>query len=244
MTDTITPASLREHADYVFETGVDASVAHALRGMADEMEAESAREDSLLELAKEFWCGMGGEYDDPDPEDVAQAWDDMTPEWKRRYANGVRAVLAAGGRLLPEGGTVLTAEQVADIRTILPGFGGHAASAAHARLCALFPRTAPPAASVPAGLVDAGKRAADIPDDTPDGTPEKPWPTAADVPEGVRYRSRYSHRWGRMAFINVNGEQHWICSQGSTWPTFRNEADHVELAPFVRVDGDKKESTR
>ncbi|NKW34831.1 hypothetical protein GS942_23360 [Rhodococcus hoagii] len=219
----ITPASLRAHADWIDgceSTLASGVTAERLRVLAEHLEAESAREDRLLELAKEFWCGMGGEYDDPDPEDVAQAWEDMTPEWKRRYANGVRAVLAADGRLLPEGGIALTRREAEGFVTVLQR---HYPEGEAALLASLRERLdAPPAASVP----DGG----------PDGTPEKPWPTWQEVPEGVKYRSAD----GCYCFVNRNGSRFPAGSAGES--KFRSSFSDVvmgTLAPFVRVDGDQ-----
>ncbi|MBM4567638.1 hypothetical protein GS982_02340 [Rhodococcus hoagii] len=223
MTDTITPASLRAHADWFDTTFEPGSVeARSLRNCAARLEAESARDEEAERLAKvqhmaadDFMSGF-------------VTWDELSDSAQAAYRVGMRAVLdrlAADGRLLPEGGTGEAACLVCgrdapprELTTWRDADGeGHW----------VHPECDPTTPAVPA------------PDSGPDGTPEKPWPTWQDVPKGVKYRSRYSHRWGRMAFMNVNGEQHWIDSHDRTWRTFHNDADHVDLAPFVRVDGDK-----
>lgn len=309
---TVTPASLREHADYVFETGVDASVAHALRGMADEMEAESAREGHLLELAEIAYSAVA-EYAELDV-----LWDDLDGLHQGAYMAGAQAVLdhCAGGRLLPEGGTANVvdlhhnhafgndsedcqacrqrsamappAASVPEGGTVLlddcpaeddsygPDFaipcilvaghsGDHLASSGD-RIAYRWAAT-PPAVSVPdsthpyfvweqgymASLEDAqggadgspdhpftsnpyslgepvaaGKRAADVPVDTPDGTPEKPWRTADDIPADVEVvRDRVGKEWRRKR----GGWCHMtvcLCVNGVL---------DTDFAPFVRVDG-------
>ncbi|NKS17343.1 hypothetical protein GS490_13535 [Rhodococcus hoagii] len=87
--------------------------------------------------------------------------------------------------------------------------------------------------------------AVSVPDSGPDGTPEKPWPTWQDVPDGVRYRSRDEHG-------DVIGSWWWWNQKGIRYT--ENECGHPRAsktseermtnhyAPFVRVDGDKKES--
>ncbi|ORL83925.1 hypothetical protein [Prescottella equi] len=217
MTDTITPASLRAHADWFDTTFEPGSVeARSLRNCAARLEAESARDEEAEKCAKVHRAALAGlNYLD---------WDHIDDQAKAKSATAMRAVLdrlAADGRLLPEGGTVLTAEQVADIRTILPGFGGHAAAAAHARLHAFF---TPPAVSVP----DSG----------PDGTPEKPWPTWQDVPEGVVYRSTAETR-PISDWVNRGGQRHAVFPSGKEQYSYRADDEMQYLAPFVRVDGDK-----
>ncbi|ORL01811.1 hypothetical protein A6F55_19150 [Prescottella equi] len=111
MTDTITPASLRAHAVWM-ERFLHDSKRHAeyLRYSAARLEAESARDQYVDQLAEvyrvAFKAAAGDSY-------IADG------SWT---AAGVRAVLdrlAADGRLLPEGGTVLTAEQSDDVRQYL-----------------------------------------------------------------------------------------------------------------------------
>ncbi|NKV28176.1 hypothetical protein GS921_00375 [Rhodococcus hoagii] len=217
MTDTITPASLRAHAGHF--AGRWPLVCEALNDEAARLEAESAHENHLLELAKEFWCGMGGEYDDPDPEYVAQAWEDMTPEWKRRYANGVRAVLAADGRLLPEGGTAVVLADAWD-----RGWND----------CSHWWHDGEVRGEEPGNPYLDTPPAVSVPDSGPDGTPEKPWPTWQDVPEGVNYHSAYSLG---PAYVNHHDEPFvilgGIATRVAQWCAMES------AAPFVRVDGDK-----
>ncbi|MDH6282897.1 hypothetical protein [Prescottella agglutinans] len=84
--------------------------------------------------------------------------------------------------------------------------------------------------------------AVSVPDSGPDGTPEKPWETAAEVPAGVKYVSRDSHCYGGFAWINEAGKQRWLeLGTGSSWPTLTvTDLEWADLAPFVRVDGDKR----
>ncbi|MBM4644251.1 DUF3310 domain-containing protein [Rhodococcus hoagii] len=76
-----------------------------------------------------------------------------------------------------------------------------------------------------------------VPDSGPDGTPEKPWPTWQDVPEGVKYRSSD----GCYCFVNRNGSR--FPAARASESTIRSSFSDVvmgTLAPFVRVDGDKE----
>ncbi|NKW33724.1 DUF3310 domain-containing protein [Rhodococcus hoagii] len=77
------------------------------------------------------------------------------------------------------------------------------------------------------------------PDRGPDGTPEKPWPTWQDVPEGVKYRSRDRHR-EHQVWANMGGTRMHVPTASSE-PKRSNALDSMldELAPFVRVDGDQ-----
>ncbi|ORL40192.1 hypothetical protein A6F59_16795 [Prescottella equi] len=78
--------------------------------------------------------------------------------------------------------------------------------------------------------------AVSVPDSGPDGTPEKPWPTWQDVPEGVRYVSSD----GCYCFVNRNGSRFPAGQAGES--KFRSSFSDVvmdSLAPFVRADGDK-----
>ncbi|MBM4640687.1 hypothetical protein GS448_24490 [Rhodococcus hoagii] len=81
--------------------------------------------------------------------------------------------------------------------------------------------------------------AASVPDGGPDGTPEKPWPTWQDVPEGVRYW----HGDGRpnpcLAYwVNQGGvRMHGDAALHEPIPSVIDDID--KFAPFVRVDGGK-----
>ncbi|NKS02580.1 hypothetical protein GS528_16475 [Rhodococcus hoagii] len=81
--------------------------------------------------------------------------------------------------------------------------------------------------------------AVSVPDSGPDGTPEKPWPTWQQVPEGVRYRSRDRHR-DHQVWANMGGTRMHVPTVNSE-PKRSNALDSMldELAPFVRVGGDK-----
>ncbi|WP_275792653.1 hypothetical protein [Prescottella equi] len=214
MSDTITPASLRAHADWLLATHGDSErLAGQLRSAANKLEirleAESARDEYVEQLADVLAVAEGGAH-----LDQLQGWR------QTGLRDGIRAVLdrlAADGRLLPEGGTALTAEQVAEARELLDAVDLDAEE--FHLLRAAF---TPPAVSVP----DSG----------PDGTPEKPWPTWQDVPEGVKYRSSD----GCYCFVNRNGSR--FPAARASESTIRSSFSDVvmgTLAPFVRVDGDK-----
>lgn len=76
------------------------------------------------------------------------------------------------------------------------------------------------------------KRPAPTPDSGPDGTPEKPWPTWQDVPEGVEYAGIGDG--GRLAYVNRGGVRYRV-DDGLT--SVANDLSMAAIAPFVRVDG-------
>ncbi|WP_175278653.1 hypothetical protein [Prescottella equi] len=209
MMDTITPASLRAHADWMVGAGQDRS-GQLMRQEAARLEAESARDEETETLAKVYRAAFKA---------ASYGGSGAIGSWT---AAGVRAVLdrlAADGRLLPEGGTVLTAEQVAEARELLDAVDLDAEE-----FHVLRAAFTPPAESV----TGSG----------PDGTPENPWPTWQDVPEGVVYRG--THRDGSRT------ESRWMNRGGECWVVDGLAATHPEsyrlvnsVAPFVRVDGDK-----
>ncbi|AEV51918.1 hypothetical protein [Prescottella equi] len=206
MTDTITPASLRAHADWIGNGPLPA--AEHLRREAARLEAESACEGYLLTLAQILYSSVA-EYAELDA-----SWDELEGLHQGGYMAGAQAVLtklAADGRLLPEGGTVLDAEQVAEARELLDAVDLDAEE-----FHLLRSAFTPPAVSVP----DSG----------PDGTPEKPWPTWQDVPEGATVRAK-----NRRIYTKRDGA---LCVGTSTMTScMALSTEH--LAPFVRVDGDK-----
>ncbi|NKT91771.1 hypothetical protein GS854_01640 [Rhodococcus hoagii] len=259
MTDTITPASLRAHADWFASKWP--LVCEALNDEAARLEAESARDEEAEKYAK-----VAVEADAHD------RWGDLPPEDRADVIVQIRAVLdrlAADGRLLPEGGTG-EAGRTADASRMQAEFAR--ASARMERLPnAHRPVVTPPAVSVPdsgpedpcggTGTVECWNpgglctekvcelcgpcRTCDpnapilFANSGPDGTPEKPWPTWQDVPEGAEYRgsfrdgspteSRWINRDGVCTIANPG--RHY--GQPETW------RDFAGLAPFVRVDGDK-----
>ncbi|WP_175272073.1 hypothetical protein [Prescottella equi] len=268
MSDTITPGSLRAHADYMERVHLDGISAAELLQEAARLEAEAARDDYVKQLAKvhrERMTELG-----------LLTWDDMNEPAKAAHMAGIAAVLdrlAADGRLLPEGGTVLTAEQAENVRWLLGllsdmSFTADRENESYKRLVALFP---PPAVSVPdsepedpcggTGTVECWNpgglctekvcelcgpcRTCDpnapilFANSGPDGTPENPWPTAADVPDGVRYW----HGDGRpnpcLAYwVNQGGvRMHGDAALHEPIPSVIDDID--KFAPFVRVDGDK-----
>ncbi|MBM4603149.1 hypothetical protein GS575_09395 [Rhodococcus hoagii] len=276
MTETITPASLRAHADWLLATHGDSErLAGQLRSAANKLEirleAESARDEEAERLAKvHHEAGYIAE------------WDALHPETRDGLVAQMRAVLdrlAADGRLLPEGGTAGMSRMQAEFAR---------ASARMERLPDEYrPVVTPPAASVPLELpTEPGSRirasvkrwgsarewadtdpyvdtftlgerdiwhaendclvvgawnreyitvlevlpAVSVPDGGPDGTPEKPWPNLHEVPTSVR---KVSDAFGC----------HWERRQDSGWNRCigapQCAAGHPDLAPFVRVDGDK-----
>ncbi|NKT66821.1 hypothetical protein GS860_02035 [Rhodococcus hoagii] len=56
-------------------------------------------------------------------------------------------------------------------------------------------------------MVDGRLRGACM-DEAPDGTPEKPWPTWQDVPEGVKYAG--VDDGGQLAYINCGGVRYLL----------------------------------
>lgn len=203
MTDTITPASLRAHAEHMERVHLDGISAKEMRQEAARLEAESARDEEAEKLAEVYRVAF-----------KSAAGDSYIADGSWAVA-GVRAVLdqlAADGRLLPESGELTEAVKASltdALDTVLSAAG----------------------VSLP------------VPDSGPDGTPEKPWPTAADVPDGT---------WFRTAKL-PDAKYRWLrCGKGST--DYADMADPKttalgfqvwdvsavnDFAPFVRVDGDK-----
>ncbi|MDH6279505.1 hypothetical protein [Prescottella agglutinans] len=70
---------------------------------------------------------------------------------------------------------------------------------------------------------------------TLDGTPEKPWETWRQVPEGVKYQDKHGFR-----YVNQRGIRYAMAANGGVGhPSAFDLIEMRELAPFVRVDGDK-----
>ncbi|NKR90579.1 hypothetical protein GS483_00355 [Rhodococcus hoagii] len=130
MTDTITPEPTAD--DYrAAEKVLRAARFGGFRGGYDDeadwckeeaarLEAESARDEEAERLAKvQFDAQIA--FSGYGPDEIL-TWDSANDFQRSITAAGVRAVLdrlAADGRLLPEGGTVLTADEVADVRQYL-----------------------------------------------------------------------------------------------------------------------------
>lgn len=200
MTDTITPASLRAHADWIVTQKGDEDhryAADVLSSVAARLEAESARAEEAEKLAEVYRVAFKAASAGNAPNSWAVA--------------GIRAVLdrlAADGRLLPESGELTDAVKkslTTALDTVLSATG----------------------LSVP------------IPDSGPDGTPEKPWPTWQDVPDDTPYTNR-SDRTGRLGhWINRDGQCFFITRGGREQPSTSSDLTMSDLAPFVRVDGDK-----
>lgn len=208
MTDTITPASLRAHADHMERVHLDGISAEEMRQEAARLEAESARDEEVEKLARALHESRA----------KREPWDQLRPHQLENYRLAAHAALdflAADGRLLPEGGTVLTKDpesvdnrQLADVLEVLHDQGNSWREIAeHTRQ--IFATT--PAVSVP--------------DDAPDGTPEKPWPTAADVPENVLLKD-----CDQLYCVKTQGQMFAVSILRPAMPS---------RAPFVRVDGDK-----
>lgn len=220
MTDTITPEPTAD--DYrAAEKVLRAARFGGFRGGYDDeadwckeeaarLEAESARDEEAERLAKRVHEALI----------PARIRGDKVPSW---WADLVRAVLdqlAADGRLLPERGTVLTAEQVAEARELLDAVDLDAEEF-HLLRAAFTPS------------------AVSAPDGGPDGTPGKPWPTWQDVPEGVAYRSMAEAR-PISNWVNRGGDRFAVFPSGKERPSSEAvSGDLAALAPFVRVDGDK-----
>lgn len=205
----ITPASLRATADWLRKRGwVDAD--GPLCEEAARLEAESARDEEAEKLAEVMSAAM-------DPGSEWSLWPAGVVERRKTAARAVLAFLAADGRLLLEGGTGEAACLVCGRDT--PPRGLTTWRDADGESHWVHPECHPMAASVP--------------DDAADGTPEKPWPTWQDVPEGAVYQShlsgaqwRYENRCGLPYAFGENA----VVAGG-----YLNQ----HLAPFVRVDGDK-----
>ncbi|NKR52956.1 hypothetical protein GS481_02355 [Rhodococcus hoagii] len=205
---------------------------------AARLEAESARDEEAERLAQALFSGTAGHFV------TASTWDAASDHSRNAFRAAARAALdflAADGRLLPEGGTAGMSRMQAEFAR---------ASARMERLPDEYrPVITPPAVSVPdsgrctgAGDCEASPHEhgcfadtgdcddpGDHPDSGPDGTPEKPWERLGDIPDGVdEVVDCRSIRWRRI---------------GSWW-TFREDGKPSlfhgdDLAPFVRVDGDK-----
>ncbi|RDI13481.1 hypothetical protein DEU38_13456 [Rhodococcus sp. AG1013] len=228
--------------------------AERLEREAARLEAESARDEYVETLVRVDYeaARIRGEQ-------AGQSWtpwDELPDLQAEIMIAGLRAVLArlaADGRLLPEGGTVLTAEQWTDVR-IACGADDVKPSEfvkAEGRLRRLA-YGAPPKGASEDCWVNHGcdgtacdlmhgdtPPAVSVPDSGPDGTPEKPWEAWQDVPEGVRVRTPggyakadFAKRDGRVVHYDRPSDAE--CCVGDFIAS--------ELVPpFVRVDGDKKE---
>ncbi|NKR79434.1 hypothetical protein GS491_19055 [Rhodococcus hoagii] len=107
MTDTITPASLRAHADHF--AGRWHLVSEALIDEAARLEAESARDEEAEQLACARRGYMADQYD-------WMEWPHLSDVVRTAEIDGMRFILdrlAADGRLLPEGGA---ADRVCELR--------------------------------------------------------------------------------------------------------------------------------
>lgn len=183
----------------------------------DLWDAEAARLDAAaaddaedLRLAEIAWnafrdaCGGSG--------NSYKTWDRADRASRAAAVEEIRAVRAA---LIPEGGMVLTADEVTDVQWLvaLAGRSGDTSAIAFAdRLRARF--AGQPAPAEP----DAG-----------------PWDRWQDVPDGVKYRS---HRMG-MKWQNAGGRRLYIRINGEPTPSTADESTMASYAPFVRVDGDQ-----
>ncbi|NKS10091.1 hypothetical protein GS580_02890 [Rhodococcus hoagii] len=248
MTDMITPASLRATAKWWADRFTEHDsfdlVRDVLNREAARLEAEAARDEYVEKLADVLAVAEGGAH-----LDQLQGWR------QTGLRDGIRAVLdrlAADGRLLPEGGMVLSSEPTypppspscCPIGSCYPSRNGGVCGADVKWDGAKWV----PAVSVPLELpTEPGSRirasvkrwgsarewadtdpyvdtftlgerdiwhaendclvvgawnreyitvlevlpAVSVPDSGPDGTPEKPWPTWQDAPEGVEYRGTW-----------------------------------------------------
>ncbi|MBP0086119.1 hypothetical protein B0F74_04920 [Rhodococcus hoagii] len=211
---------------------------------AARLEAESARDEEAERIAQRL-------HERLTPNERVRGG--KVPAWFVPAIRELLDILAADGRLLPEGGTVLTAEQVAEARELLDAVDLDAEEFHLLRSAFTPPAAAVPDSGIcgesgPGGglcvepLGHAGRHftpTEPAPDSGPDGTPEKPWPTWQDVPEGVEYKDiegdRYVNREGLRRKVFGPGRSTRNCALDGDW---LNE----HCAPFVRVDGDKKEA--
>lgn len=221
MTDTITPASLRAHADWIDGCGHGLGPGEALRAEAARLEAEAARDEEVETLAKVMSAAM-------DPGSEWSLWPAGVVERWKTAARAVLDQLAADGRLLPEGGTATDfyPHQSGDFTDLGPGIFTDNSGDVICWKGENYVRQAPPAVSVP----DSG----------PDGTPEKPWPTWQEVPEGVRYTDQADPNAVDGWWVNRGGQRFSVNRRdGHEFASALSESKMQRLAPFVRVDGDK-----
>lgn len=229
----VTVETLLEHADWIDGCGHGLGPGEALRAEAARLEAESAHHKYVEQLAKAFRERM--------VEVGFLMWKDMNEPAKAAHLAGIAAVLdrlAADGRLLPEGGTVLTYDE-GTLHRVYAALGNAGLSHRVAEdvvnemqnLGILFrERTSSESQN---GLDFDVPPAVSVPDSGPDGTPEKPWPTWQEVPDDVKYQSANSLG---PAYVNHNGEPFVILGGIATRVAQWCAMDSA--APFLRVDGD------
>ncbi|NKS77977.1 hypothetical protein GS539_19330 [Rhodococcus hoagii] len=85
--------------------------------------------------------------------------------------------------------------------------------------------------------------AVSVPDSGPDGTPEKPWPRAADVPDGMWFRSAKNRHWPPR-WLRCGNSSTDYADMANPKPSALgyqvwHESAVNDHAPFVRVDGDE-----
>ncbi|MGF7125040.1 hypothetical protein [Rhodococcus sp. BE178] len=232
----VTPASLRAHADWMRDGGFPITAVN-MEDQAARLEAESARDLYLDELAQHAERVIPGAY----------AWDHDDRGIARHAIEAAFNRLAADGRLLPEGGTVSEAMEKAltdTLDTVLSALGltaehvteGQARDMQSAawddgwNACNHWWHDGEVPGEESNNPYLSAPPAASVPDSGPDGTPEKPWKTWQDVPDGVEVASaKYPHL---EPTIKVDGRRYYVISSIT-------QADVADLAPFVRVDGDK-----
>ncbi|NKU32228.1 hypothetical protein GS888_24605 [Rhodococcus hoagii] len=244
----------REAARLEAESARETSVETLARALAENF-TESTRWDWLTvsRAAHAFFAADGrllpeGGTDCEDErgdtewrEEIARKWTDASEAVRRsehHFPADCRAEaveMLNRGALTPpavsvlEGGTVLTAAEADDVRTFMRWAAGRNNGMAH-------PDEAAYRIRVKFGLYDSSvpaPPAEPVPDSGPDGTPEKPWPTWQDVPEGAVYQSHLSGahwRYGNRCGLPYAFGENAVVAGG-----YLNQ----HLAPFVRVDGDK-----
>ncbi|OQQ23344.1 hypothetical protein A6411_23835 [Prescottella equi] len=224
MSDTITPEEY-EIAAKVADAEGDYELRDILRSRAAHRRAEAARDEEAERLAQALFSGTAGHFV------TAPTWDAASEYTRDAFRAAARAALdflAADGRPLPEGGTIIDGL----IRTI-PGEASAGAQCTGAGDCEASPH-------IHGCFADKGdcEEPGEHPDSGPDGTPEKPWPTWQEAPDGVVYRG--THRDGSAT------QSRWMNRGGECWVVKGRAATHPEsyrlvnsVAPFVRVDGDK-----
>ncbi|ORL93424.1 hypothetical protein A5N78_04620 [Prescottella equi] len=260
MTDTITPEEY-EIAAKVADAEGDYELRDILRSRAAHRRAESACDEEAERYAKVYRRAQRRVYP------TLAKWGSLDAETQENYTRPMRAVLdrlAADGRLLPEGGTVLTEEQAEDVRWLFGllsdmSFTADRENESYKRLVALFP---PPAVSVPdsepedpcggTGTVECWnpgglctEKVCELCGPCRTCDPNAPILFANSGPDGTPEKP-----WPNLHEVPASVRKvsdafgcHWERRPESGWNRCvgapQCDAGHPESAPFVRVDGDE-----
>lgn len=235
MTDTITPASLRAHADWMEQKSDGERPAFFLRAAANQLEAESARDEKQVEeLAKVL-------SDFAIADEHSGQRDDMQLA-RLLVARGVRVEPTQRPASVPDTGprTWPSLDQVPHDVVVTGGprsnpaawsanlFGGHETW-----------RWQNNDSPVPAEYHQSVWTEV-LQDSGPDGTPEKPWPTWQEIPNGVKYVSRDHNCVEYWWWVNRSIGRYTENNRGELRLSETSQERMVNhYAPFVRVDGDQ-----